>query len=161
MRFSRSARAGSMATEATGVMQAVGSVVRSQVLREDSDGALLSFVQGADVDTHLFAAYARLPSDVSHQQFMHRLGIAVEVAEDGTIVGCSSTLVMELAADYLRRQVVGKSVLDDRREIEERVHGHWHGQSQGAIVAALHNIFEAVDHSVIGEAGSAPGHSNR
>jgi hypothetical protein len=32
-------------------------------------------------------------------------GITLEIGMDGVIVGCSSTLVMGLATDYLQRQV--------------------------------------------------------
>jgi len=102
------------------------------------------------VQTHLFAAYARLPQDVSHQDFMHRLGIALEVDEDGLVIDCSATLLMQTAQEYFRRLLVGRSVIADRDRILDTLHTHWHGQSQAALIAAVGKVFEAVDHTSIG-----------
>jgi len=62
-------------------------------------------------ETYLFSGYARLPQDVSHQPVYGRVGVVLEVDGQGVVVGCSSTLLMDLARDFLARLLVGRSVL--------------------------------------------------
>jgi hypothetical protein len=102
-----------------------------------------------DHDTYLFSGYARLPQNVSHQALYKRVGVVVEVDRHGLVVGCSSTLVTELARDFLDRLLRGCSALDDRDLIEELVRRHYRAHSQGALVFALRKVFEAVDQSVL------------
>lgn len=97
--------------------------------------------------TFLFSGYARLPQDVSHQSMYRRVGVVLEVDEEGTVVACSTTLMMPVAARFFERLVVGRNVLRERREIEALVRYRYRGHSQGALVSALHKAFEAVDQS--------------
>ncbi len=73
--------------------------------------------------------------------------MVVEVDEQGLIVGASSTLIMDLARDFLDRLLVGHSVVTERAEIEAALRRRYLGHSQGALVFALHKVFEAVDQS--------------
>jgi hypothetical protein len=102
-----------------------------------------------DHDTYLFSGYARLPQNVSHQALYKRVGVVVEVDRHGLVVGCSSTLVTELARDFLDRLLRGCSALDDRDLMEELVRRHYRAHSQGALIFALRKVFEAVDQSVL------------
>ena len=110
--------------------------------------------------TFLFSGYARLPQDVSHQAMYKRVGVVLEVDEAGVVVACSTTLMMASADGFFQRLLVGRNVLAERRAIEALVRYRYRGHSQGALVSALHKIFEAVDQSPLatGEpAGPAPG----
>jgi hypothetical protein len=104
--------------------------------------------------TYLFSGYARLPQNVSHQAVYKRVGVVAEVDRDGKIVECSSTLVTELARDFLTDLLKGRSVLTDREHMEELIRVRYRGHSQGALIYALRMVFEAVDASplVLGEA---------
>ncbi len=109
--------------------------------------------------TFLFSGYARLPQDVSHQAMYKRVGVVLEVDEAGVAVACSTTLMMASADDFLQRLLVGRNVLTERRAIEALVRYRYRGHSQGALVSALHKIFEAVDQSPLAPgapAGPAP-----
>ena len=109
--------------------------------------------------TFLFSGYARLPQDVSHQAMYKRVGVVIEVGDDGAVVACSTTLMMAAASDFFERLLLGHNVLTERAEIEALVRYRYRGHSQGALVSALHKAFEAVDQSplVLGEAaGSLP-----
>ncbi len=97
--------------------------------------------------TFLFSGYARLPQDVSHQAMYKRVGVVLEADEAGVVVACSTTLMMVAAADFFERLLLGRNVLAERREIEALVRYRYRGHSQGALVSALHKIFEAVDQS--------------
>ncbi len=99
--------------------------------------------------TYLFSGYARLPQDVSHQPLYGRVGVVLEVDGQGVVVGCSSTLLMDLARDFLARLLVGRSVLTERELIEATVRQRYRGHSQGALISALRKLFEAVDQSPI------------
>jgi hypothetical protein len=88
---------------------------------------------------------------------MHRLGIALEVDEDGLVIDCSATLLMETAHDYLRRLLVGRSVIADRGWILDTLHTHWHGPSQSALIAALGKVFAGVDQTSIGRKAAPDG----
>jgi hypothetical protein len=110
--------------------------------------------------TFLFSGYARLPQDVSHQAMYKRVGVVLEVDEAGVVITCSTTLMMASADIFFQRLLVARNVLSERREIEALVRYRYRGHSQGALVSALHKIFEAVDLSplVAGDpAGPAPG----
>ena len=105
--------------------------------------------------TFLFSGYARLPQDVSHQAMYKRVGVVVEVDEAGAVVACSTTLMMASADVFFQRLLVGRNVLSERRAIEALVRYRYRGHSQGALVSALHKIFEAVDLSPL-VAGETP-----
>jgi len=104
--------------------------------------------------TFLFSGYARLPQDVSHQAIYKRVGVVLEVDEMGVIVGCTASLIMDTARDFFARLLLGRNVLNERREIEALVRYRYRGHSQGALISALHKVFEAVDQSplVLGDA---------
>jgi hypothetical protein len=104
--------------------------------------------------TFLFSGYARLPQDVSHQAIYKRVGVVLEVDEMGVIVGCTASLIMDTARDFFSRLLLGRNVLNERREIEALVRYRYRGHSQGALISALHKVFEAVDQSplVLGDA---------
>ena len=108
--------------------------------------------------TFLFSGYARLPQDVSHQAMYKRVGVVLEVDEGGAVVACSTTLMMVSADGFFQRLLVGRNVLSERPAIEALVRYRYRGHSQGALVSALHKIFEAVDQSplVLGEAAGSP-----
>jgi len=108
--------------------------------------------------TFLFSGYARLPQDVSHQAMYKRVGVVLEADEAGVVVTCSTTLMMASADVFFQRLLVGRNVLTGRREIEALVRYRYRGHSQGALVSALHKIFEAVDLSPLapGEAAGSP-----
>jgi Domain of unknown function (DUF3870) len=109
--------------------------------------------------TFLFSGYARLPQDVSHQAMYKRVGVVLEVDDAGVVVACSTTLMMVSADDFFQRLLVGHNVLSERRAIEALVRYRYRGHSQGALVSALHKIFETVDQSPLvlgGTAGSPP-----
>lgn len=103
----------------------------------------------APVTTYLFSGYARLPHDVSHQPVNARVGVVLEVDEEGVVVDVSSTLLTELARNYLSRLLRGRSVLTERHEMEAIVRQRYRGHSQGALIFALRRVFEAVDQSPI------------
>ena len=105
--------------------------------------------------TFLFSGYARLPQDVSHQAMYKRVGVVIEVDQEGVVVACSTTLMMQAATQFFERLLIGRNVLTERREIEAAlVRYRYRGHSQGALVSALHKALEAVDQSplVLGEA---------
>jgi L-alanine-DL-glutamate epimerase-like enolase superfamily enzyme len=106
-----------------------------------------------EITTYLFSGYARLPQDVSHQAVYKRVSVILEVDDDGLIVGCSATLVTELAREYFGRLLTGRSALHDREQIENIIRHRYRGHSQGALIFALRKVFEAVDQSplVLGE----------
>ncbi len=108
--------------------------------------------------TYLFSGYARLPQDVSHQPVYKRVGVVVEVDETGVMVACSSTLTTDLARDFLQRLLVGRSLLHEQGVIEATLRHRYHGASQGALISALHKVFQVVAQSPIalgeGAAGS-------
>lgn len=108
------------------------------------------------VDTFLFSGYARLPQNVSHQDVYKRVGVVAEVDGEGIIVECSSTLVTELARDFLAGLLCGRSVLKDRDQMESLIRARYRGHSQGALIYALRKVFEAVDISplVLGDAAA-------
>ena len=106
--------------------------------------------------TYLFSGYARLPQDVSHQNVHRRVGVVVEVDERGVVTACSSTLLMDLARDFIARLLVGRSVVTERAEIEADVRAFYLGHSQAALLFALHQVFEAVDQSAPFGAKGAP-----
>ncbi len=108
------------------------------------------------MNSYLFSGYARLPQDVSHQNLHRRVGIVVEVDGDGKIVHSSCTLLMELARDFLDRLLVGHSVLAERDEIEAAIRERYRGHSQAALIAAMKQVFEAVDQSPLVAAGDTP-----
>ena len=105
--------------------------------------------------TFLFSGYARLPQDVSHQAIHGRVGVILEVDEDGIIVDSSSTLMTPLAKDYFSRLLVGRSVMHDRQVLEELIRYRYRGHSQGALIFALRRAFENVDLSPLA-AGATP-----
>ena len=74
-----------------------------------------------------------------------RVGVVLEVDEAGVIVACTSSLIMDVARDFFSRLLVGRNVLTERREIEALVRYRYRGHSQGALISALHKVFEAVD----------------
>lgn len=100
-----------------------------------------------EINSYLFSGYARLPQDVSHQAVYKRVSVILEVDDAGIVVGCSSTLVTELARDYFGRLLTGHSVLTDREEMEELIRFRYRGHSQSALIFALRKVFEAVDQS--------------
>ncbi|HTX71147.1 MAG TPA: DUF3870 domain-containing protein [Thermoleophilia bacterium] len=102
----------------------------------------------------LFSGYARLPQDVSHQAMYKRVGVVIEVDDQGVILAASTTLMMPAASSFFERLLLGRNVLTEREEIEATVRYRYRGHSQGALVSALHKAFEAVDQSplVLGEA---------
>lgn len=106
--------------------------------------------------TFLFSGYARLPHEVSHQPVQSRVGVILEVGEDGIIVDVSSTLLTALARDYFCRLLRGRSVLTDRNELEAIVRYRYRGHSQGALIFALRRAFEAVDQSPLAGACAKP-----
>ena len=110
------------------------------------------------MDSFLFSGYARLPADVSHQAMYKRVGVVVEVDDKGVVTACSTSLLMDVAREFFARLLVGRSVLDERREIEALVRHRYRGHSQGALVSALGMVFEAVDQSplVLGDAAPPP-----
>jgi len=109
------------------------------------------------VDSYLFSGYARLPQDVSHQAMYKRVGVVLEVGDDGRIVHSSCTLIMDLARDFLDRLLAGYSVLTQREEIDAALRERYRGHSQAALISALGKILEAVDQSplVVGDAAAS------
>jgi len=107
------------------------------------------------VDSYLFSGYARLPQDVSHQAMYRRVGVVLEVGDDGRIVHSSCTLIMDLARDFLDRLLVGYSVLTQREEIDAALRERYRGHSQAALISAMRQVFEAVDQSPLAAAGPA------
>jgi hypothetical protein len=107
--------------------------------------------------TFLFSGYARLPHDVSHQAIYKRVGVVLEVDQEGTVVACTSSLMMDVAREFFGALLIGRSVLSERREIEAEVRFRYRGHSQGALISALQKVFEAVDQSplVLGTAAGA------
>ena len=108
-----------------------------------------------DKVSFLFSGYARLPQDVSHQAMYKRVGVVVEVDGDGVMHRCSTTLMMDVAREFFATLLVGRSVLTERREIEALIRYRYRGHSQGALVSALHKVFEAVDQSPLVVTGAA------
>ena len=104
--------------------------------------------------TYLFSGYARLPQDVSHQAVYKRVGVIIEVDEHGLIVRSSSTLVTDLARDFLSGLLSGRSVFADRDRIEAIIRARYRGHSQGALIFALRKVYDAIDQSplVLGDA---------
>ncbi|NLT35204.1 MAG: DUF3870 domain-containing protein [Gaiellales bacterium] len=109
-------------------------------------------MQPIEPQTFLFSGYARLPHEVSHQPVQARVGVILEVGEDGIILDVSSTLLTALARDYFCRLLKGRSVLTDRQAIETIVRYRYRGHSQGALIFALRRAFEAIDQSPLASA---------
>ena len=100
-----------------------------------------------DKVSFLFSGYARLPQDVSHQAIYRRVGIVVEVDQDGIVTACTTTLMMDVARDFFGKLLIGRSVLTERSETEAIIRYRYRGHSQAALISALHKVFEAVDQS--------------
>jgi hypothetical protein len=117
------------------------------------------FARLSAVNSYFFSGYARLPQDVSHQAVHERVGVAVEVDSRGRIIHCSSTLIMDLSRDFLGRLLAGRSVINERDEIETELRLRYRGHSQGALISALRKVYEAVDRSPLatGVASEAAG----
>ena len=81
--------------------------------------------------TFLFSGYARLPQDVSHQAMYKRVGVVVEVDDEGVVIACSTTLMMVAAAEFFECLLIGRNVLTERREIEALVRYRYRGHSAG------------------------------
>ncbi len=111
-------------------------------------------LMGERMNTYLFSGYARLPQDVSHQSVRRRVGVVVEVDEQGKILHSSCTLIMDLARDFLDRLLIGHSVLTERDDIEAIIRDRYRGHSQAALVAAMRQVFEAVDQSPLAAHGA-------
>lgn len=107
-----------------------------------------------DKVSFLFSGYARLPQDVSHQAMYKRVGVVVEVDADGLVTACSTTLMMDVAREFFAELLIGHSVLTERREIEAIIRYRYRGHSQGALISALHKVFEAVDQSPLADKGA-------
>jgi hypothetical protein len=75
------------------------------------------------------------------------VGVVVEVDEKGMIVAASSTLLMDLAREFFERLVVGRSIVDERDQIEKLIRERYLGHSQAALLFAIHQVFDAVDQS--------------
>ena len=108
------------------------------------------------MDSYLFSGYARLPQDVSHQAMYKRVGVVLEVGDDGRIVHSSCTLIMDLARDFLDRLLADYSVIDQRVDIEAALRERYRGHSQAALISAVRQVFEAVDQSPLAAAGAGP-----
>ena len=106
--------------------------------------------------TYLFSGYARLPQDVSHQAVYKRVGVVIEVDEQGTIVRSSSTLVTDVAREFLITLLTGRSVFRDREAMEGLIRARYRGHSQGALIYAMRKVFEAVDQSPLVLGDGAP-----
>jgi hypothetical protein len=100
-------------------------------------------------ETFLFTGYARLPQSVSPEAVQRRVGVIVEVDGRGRVLACSSTLVTDLAREFLARLLIGLSVIDDRDEMEALIRRRYRAQCQGALIFALRKVFETVDQSVL------------
>ena len=61
---------------------------------------------------------------------------------------------MELARDFLDRLLAGYSVLTQREQIEDALRERYRGHSQAALVAAVRQVFEAVDQSPLSGDGA-------
>lgn len=114
--------------------------------------------QDRELLTYLFSGYARLPQDVSHQAVYGRVGVIIEVDEQGTIVRSSSTLVTDLAREFLTSLLIGRSVFTERDAMEQLIRTRYLGHSQGALIYALRKVFEGVDQSslVLGDGAPPP-----
>ena len=92
---------------------------------------------------------------------MHkRVGVVLEADEAGVVVACGATLMMASADVFFQRPLVGRNVPSERRAIEALARYRYRGHSLGALVSALHRIFEAVDLSPLAlreVAGPFPG----
>ena len=113
------------------------------------------------MNSFLFSGYARLPQDVSHQALYSRVGVVVEVDQNGRIIHCSCSLIMDLARDFLNRLLSGRSVITEREEIERELRYRYRGHSQSALIFALRKVFEAVDQSPLVLGGAADGAEHR
>jgi hypothetical protein len=96
------------------------------------------------MNSYLFSAYSRLPQDVAHQALYERVGVVVEVDQEGRIIHCSSTQIVDLARDFLDRLLSDRSVITEREQIEAELRLRYRGHSQSAFVFALHEVFESV-----------------
>jgi hypothetical protein len=75
------------------------------------------------------------------------VGVVVEVDAAGVVVAASSTLLMDLAREFFERLVVGRSVTNERDQIEQVIRERYLGHSQAALLFAMHQVFDAVDQS--------------
>ena len=109
-------------------------------------------------DGFLFSGYARLPQDVSHQALYKRVGVVIEVDESGIILDASTSLMMDTAREFFAKLIIGRSVLNERPEIEAVIRYRYRGHSQGALLSALGKVFESVDQSplVLGDTPGQP-----
>ena len=80
--------------------------------------------------TFLFSGYARLPQDVSHQAIYKRVGVVIEVDDEGVVLASSTTLMMPAASQFFERLLLGRNVLTERAEIEALVRYRYRGHSQ-------------------------------
>lgn len=114
-------------------------------------GTLERMTSGGNLpeETYLFTGYARLPQSVSPEAVQRRVGIIVEVDGQGRVLACDSTLVTDLARDFLARLLRGLSVIDDRDAMEALIRRRYRAQCQGAMIFALRKVFEAVDQSIL------------
>lgn len=98
----------------------------------------------ADPHVRLVSGYARLPDAVaSHSQY-ERLGVVLAVnVTDGRIVAADTTLLTELAKEFFRQLVQGRSVYGDAATIVGHVQARYAGQSGGALATALRRCLES------------------
>lgn len=123
-----------------------------KIMSIDVSGAAKRRGKESGLETYLFSGYARLPEHVSHQELYRRLGVVVEVDESGVILRASCSLTMQTSQDLFTSLIVGKSVLTDREALEVAIRQRYRGHSQGALVSAMHRVFESVDLSEIPQA---------
>lgn len=102
-------------------------------------------------NTILVSGYGRLPEGVSSQALYGSVGVILVVDRtDGTIRAADSTLLTQVAREFLREMLLGMS-LSDHKEISERIEGRYFGHSQRAVVAAVRRAAEQFE-----RAGSEP-----
>jgi hypothetical protein len=97
-----------------------------------------------DPDVALVSGYARLPGGVTSQSQYEQLGVVLAVnIRTGVIVAADSTLLTQLARDFVRALIEGRSVYDDPAEIVAEMQRRYAGQSGQALVAALRRCLES------------------
>lgn len=92
-------------------------------------------------DEILVAGYGKLPQGTSAEQ-LHKVLAMVAVVDrrDGKVIDVSTTLATPLADEYVRAELVGKSLGTDSAAFISFLMSHYHGLAQRAVVAAFRDL---------------------
>lgn len=96
-----------------------------------------------DEDLVLLSGYGQVPEGISSRALYRSVGLVLVVRRStGEVVAVDSTLLTDLATDFLRSLIEGMSLRDDAEAIVARVSKAYQGHSRGAVVESLRRVID-------------------